>query len=414
MWSADSRTGSSSTGPGAPPGPPRRSGGRARCAGPARRPRAPRRARGAPRRGARGRAELLRVLVEELQRGAEVGERVVDLVRDAGGDQADRREPVGLHELDLHRLDLGDVEERPDEPDRSADPVHLREPRHAVRGDPADGPVRADDPVLLLVPSVTIRIRPPRRRGADRLAVVGVDEHEERLEVRDRTRPPIPKISRHRGDSSRRPYGTAWKVPSPAASMASARRSSLSRSASSVARRPVASRTTLTSTRSPSSSAPCELTSTGMVVPSRRRCSVSNRMPSVSAADIWAAVSPAAPGARRSNTVIPRSSARDQPYAAAAAALASRMRPSARRMNRMMSRACSASRSYRRTALRSAPSARRSRPIAQRSPAWSTRVVTTTNPNPLTVDHQATSWMDGATLARNASENAIQGAETAA
>ena len=185
MWIADSRIGSSAT-------RVRRS---SRMPEKVRRSRTTRRTRSAPSRASAsarstsarkaGAPSIVRMLVEELQGGAEVSERVVDLVREAGGDHPDRREPVGLHELRLHGLDLGDVEQRPREPDRSTHPVHLGEPGLAVRGHPPDRPVRPHRPVLLLVPTVAGRIRPALRRGADRLPVVRVDEAEERLEVRD-------------------------------------------------------------------------------------------------------------------------------------------------------------------------------------------------------------------------------------
>ena len=54
-------------------------------------------------------ARVLReVLGEQLERAGEAGERVLDLVREAGRDLAHRREPVGPHHaLAVERLELG-------------------------------------------------------------------------------------------------------------------------------------------------------------------------------------------------------------------------------------------------------------------------------------------------------------------
>jgi hypothetical protein len=139
------------------------------------------------------------VLAKVVERGDDVGERVVDLVRDARGHHADRGAAIGLHELRLDRLHLGHVEERTDELHRSALAVHLAEAAQAVRRDPADAAVWPHRPVLLLVAPVAAGVDPAAGADADQLAVVRVDEREERLEVRDQRRADPEDLAAARG-----------------------------------------------------------------------------------------------------------------------------------------------------------------------------------------------------------------------
>ena len=97
------------------------------------------------------------------------------------------------------------------------------------------------------------------------------------------------------------------QAPTLAACCASRSRSSLPRRAASASRRSVTSRTALSSSRSPPTSAPRELISTGNVLPSLRRWTVSNRPPRRSD---WASSSASrrAPSGVRSSAAVMRSS----------------------------------------------------------------------------------------------------------
>ena len=67
------------------------------------------------------------------------GQRVVELVDDAGGELAEGREPLGAHDLLLEHLDLGLIlADRDDRLDRPA--------RRAGAADRRDAPHRADRP----------------------------------------------------------------------------------------------------------------------------------------------------------------------------------------------------------------------------------------------------------------------------
>ena len=64
----------------------------------------------------------LRVL-EQLHARPDDAERVAHLVRDAGGELAHRRKPVGADELVGQRLDVGDVLERDDRAEHACRPT---------------------------------------------------------------------------------------------------------------------------------------------------------------------------------------------------------------------------------------------------------------------------------------------------